>query len=71
MKVMSSRNSGMLVEEGVEGLEAAQDVLGEVGAVDADDQVLAAAAQDRVPRRRVTSGWRASSSNIGALTEIG
>ena len=36
---------GVLGEEGVEGGEAAQHVLGEVGAVDADDQVLAPALQ--------------------------
>ena len=35
----------VLGEEGVEGGEATQHVLGEVGAVDADDQVLAAALQ--------------------------
>ena len=36
----------MLLEEGVKGAEPAQDVLGEVGAVDAQDQVIAAAAQE-------------------------
>ena len=35
----------MLLEEQVERAEAAQDVLREVGAVDAQDQVLAPAAQ--------------------------
>ena len=37
---------GMVGEELVEGGEAAEHVLGEVGAVDADDQVLAAAREE-------------------------
>jgi hypothetical protein len=37
---------GVLLEEHVEGGEAAQHVLREVGAIDAQDQVVAAAAQD-------------------------
>ena len=45
MKVTCFAELGMLGEEGVEGGEAAQDVLGEVGAIDPDDQVLAAALQ--------------------------
>ena len=36
----------MLLEEQVEGGEAAQHVLGQVGAVDAQDQMVAAAAQE-------------------------
>ena len=51
MKVTFSRNSGCCGEEGVEGGEAAQHVLGEVGAVDPDDQVLAAALQHLALRR--------------------
>jgi len=41
---------GVLLEERVEGGEAAQDVLREVGAVHADDQVLAAALEERALR---------------------
>jgi len=36
----------VLLEEGVEGGEAAQHILGEVGAVDAEDEVLTAALED-------------------------
>ena len=58
------------VEEDVERLEPAEGVLREVGAVDAHHQVLAAA-RSIGPSSSATSGEWASSSNIGALTEIG
>ena len=45
MNVTRSRNSGCCSQEDVEGGEPAQHVLRQVGAVDAQDQVVAAAAQ--------------------------
>ena len=70
MKVTVSRNSGCCGEEGVEGGEAAQDVLGEVGAIDADDQVLAPALEHLALRlddlRARGSLARSRSASIGS-----
>ena len=59
---------GVLVEEEVEGREAAQHVLREVGAVDAQDQVLAAAAQQLAspppPTRCDSAAARSASGSI-------
>ena len=48
---------GVLLEEDVERGEAAQDVLGEVGAVDAQDQVLAPAGSSCASNSRTRSRW--------------
>ena len=64
---------GVLLEEQVECREPAQDVLGEVGAVDAEDQVLAAAAQDLAlvlvdgrALRRLAEGLGRDRQRVGA-----
>ena len=78
MKVTLLAELGVLVEEDVEGGEAAQDVLREVGAVDADDQVLAAAREqlalvlgDLVGRRRRRRRRSASiAERVGAHPDL-
>ena len=58
MKVTRSRNSGCCSRKRSNDGEAAQDVLGQVGAVDAQDQVVAPAAQQLLAPARATPSER-------------